>query len=122
MILEESEESFEDELVFLFDDISDGSGCEQVFCFFEHDDQSFYLFLILFSDFFVGLDFELQAFCVIDPVDSFAPGCPVLQFLENVMKLFLSLFNIFLLIIDHQVVVFSENGDQGVLFQLHAPG
>lgn len=107
----EREESFEDESVFLFYDFPNGLGSERVLGLFEHGHQSFDLPFVFISDLLIALNLEVKTLRVVYPIDAFPPGDSVLQFLENVVKLFFGGLDVFLLRVDHQIVVLGEDGN-----------
>lgn len=77
-VLEEREQSFEDEPVFLFDDFANGLGSERVLGLFEHGNQSFDLPFVFISDLLIALNLEVQTLGVVYPIDAFPPGDSVL--------------------------------------------
>lgn len=120
--LEHPEQPLEDEAVLVVDDLADGLGSERVLVALDHLDQPLDLLLVLLADLLVGLDLELEALGLVDPVDALAPGRVVLQLLEDLLELALGRRHVLLLRVDHQVVVLREQRDQCGALQLAAPG
>lgn len=73
ILFEAREETFDDEPIFLLDDLPDGLGSEDMFVLLDHGDQSLYLFLILFSDLFIAFDLEVETLGLVDPIGAFGP-------------------------------------------------
>ena len=102
--------------------LANGFGSENAFIFLDHEDKSFHLFLVLFSDLFVGFEFEMKAFGLVDPVDPFSPGLRVVKFGEDLFKFLFCLNDVILMCIDDQIVIFGKQGNQGLFFELVVPG
>ena len=102
--------------------LANGFGSENAFIFLDHEDKSFHLFLVLFSDLFVGFEFEMKAFGLVDPVDPFSPGLRVVKFGEDLFKFLFCLNDVILMCIDDQIVIFGKQGNQSLFFELVVPG
>lgn len=122
VLLEEQEKFFEDEPILMLYNLTDGFGGENTFVLLDHEDKSFNLFFVLFSDLFVGFEFEMKAFGLVDPVDPFSPGLRVVKFGENLFKFLFCLNDVILVCVDDQIVIFGEQGNQGLFFELVIPG
>ena len=102
--------------------LANGFGSENAFIFLDHEDKSFHLFLVLFSDLFVGFEFEMKAFGLVDPVDPFSPGLRVVKFGEDLFKFLFCLNDVILVCVNDQIVIFGKQGNQSLFFKLVVPG
>lgn len=59
---------------------------------------------------------------MINPIDPFAPSQPILQLLEDLLKLPFGLRNVLLLRVDHQIIILREQRNQRILLDFDAPG
>ena len=119
---QQPKELLQNEFVLLLNYLTDGSCSELHFVLFDHKDQPLDLLLILLPDLLIALDLKLQTFCLVNPVNPLGPRNSISSLLEDLMKLLLSRRYFLLLCVYNQIIIFCQNGNQGILFVLNTPG